>query len=81
MNRTKLQELCREAGLNGWAESQEHLCGLEKVLAVLGEPTREMCEAGEYDDNGPPEDCHYITDRDAEGVWIRMWSSRLGEGG
>jgi hypothetical protein len=33
-SRTKLQELCREAGLEGLAEDVSFLCGLEKVLAV-----------------------------------------------
>jgi hypothetical protein len=79
INRTKLQSLCHEADLPGWAESHEHLSGLEKVLAVLGEPTPRMVSEGESAATvgiGKPND-----DEAIPRVWHAMWSSRLGEGG
>jgi hypothetical protein len=85
MNRTKLQELCREAGLEGLAEDVSFLCGLEKVLAVLGEADDAMTRAGLAAHckrscmAAPP-----LTDSlraTYETIWHAMWSSRLGEGG
>jgi hypothetical protein len=93
INRTKLQSLCREAGLDGWAESHEHLSGLEKVLAVFGEPTEAMIEAGyttiydnddDYGRERPHSEDGYEIHWEAwtaPRVWRAMWSSRLGEGG
>jgi hypothetical protein len=85
MNRTKLQDLCREADLPGWAESHEHLCGLEKVLAVLGEPTTRMEAAGGF--SPLPRELRDKAGRlcpgsvGARSIWKVMWSARFGDGG
>jgi hypothetical protein len=81
INRAKLQTLLRskEVGLESWAESHEHLSGLEKVLAVLGEPTPRMVSEGESAATvgiGKPND-----DEAIPRVWRAMWAARFGEGG
>jgi hypothetical protein len=43
MTRESIQKLLRskEVDLPGWAEDQERLCGVERLMKVLAEPTPE----------------------------------------
>jgi hypothetical protein len=81
MTRESIQKLLRskEVDLPGWAESAEHLAGVERLLGVLAEPTREMADAvyasgfdiyWNYRDDGRP--------GDAEDVWRAMFKARFG---
>lgn len=48
------------------------------VLEALREPTPQMTEAGEYDDNSPPGECgRYITEDMGADVWRRMIDTAL----
>lgn len=45
-DREQIQAFLRSIGLEGWADSAEHLAGVERILAVLREPNRAAIEVG-----------------------------------
>jgi hypothetical protein len=72
MTRESIQKLLRskEVDLPGWAESAEHLAGVERLLGVLAEPTEAMIEASP---RGFPSECKLI--------YREMFAARFGDGG
>jgi hypothetical protein len=81
MTRESIQQFLRskEVDLPGWAESAEHLAGLERIFGVLAEPTPRMVSEGESAASvgiGKPND-----DEAIPRVWRAMWAARFGGGG
>lgn len=81
-NRSEIQAFLIANGLEGWAESAEHMAGVEKVVEALGEVTegmaaayysviyQQMVRARELNDGT---EVHPLPSR----VWQAMWAARF----
>jgi hypothetical protein len=83
MTRESIQKLLRskEVDLPGWAESAEHLAGVERLLGVLAEPTPESVDAGCGALEGVALDDLESAPIYPAKIWRAMWSARFGDGG